>query len=82
MGVDNSNALAVLHVVDDHVAKEGGFTGTRFTNDVHMAAAVFVFDAKNLGLVFEFGFGKEVDLFAFLWRSMGVGGEVFRRFPE
>lgn len=58
--IDNSYSPAFTDVIDSHVGDKSSFTGTRFTNDIGVAATVFALaNTKDSIFVAKFGFGKK-----------------------
>ena len=62
MRVDDGHAFPVPDVLDDHVRKEHGLTGTGLSEHVHVLAAVAALDAEDLVLGAEVGLGKVCDV--------------------
>lgn len=78
MRIDDGHTPALADVVDGHIVDESSFTGTGFTNDVHMTTAVLaLFDAKDSIGVAKFGAGKKSDRLFLLIGEIGGDREVF-----
>jgi hypothetical protein len=46
--INKCDALAAPDVLEDHGFDEGGFSGARLADEVHMGDPVMVFDAEDL----------------------------------
>ncbi len=68
VGVDDGHTFAFANIINGHVGNESGFTGTGFSNNIGVAAAVFaIFDTKNSFFVFELGFGENSNALTLLF---------------
>ncbi len=62
MGINHTDSVAILDILNDHVEHEHRFTGTGFTENVYMLAPVFTLDAEKLILVTIGGLTKICDI--------------------
>lgn len=59
MRIDYGQTVSCSDVRDDHIFEECRFAGSGFADDVHMTAAVLLFDAEYFVAVAVVGYGKE-----------------------
>ena len=65
MRIDDGNTPASLNILDDHITKQGRFTGAGLSDYINMSTAIFVGDIHRFCLSTENTFAN---LDSFIWK--------------